>query len=266
MMSIIQILFVGIVLAAGVEALSPLKDGCLEDSDCTSNRCQTSTNTCVTALGDDCKALAGTAGISCFGGYTGFNDQVIQQFCNSETKCVECIKNDQCPDGKTCQADGACGVPALALASGCEEGWIEVEGGCDGSDAVCIKMERPIKFISWIHMQYECDAIGGFLPEPFTAGLSKQFELLLKGYEQLYGETMFYLGASDLTHTGTWKWSNQKGEVSLAADDWITESEPAENSDCMAKISTPSEKYKQINCEDNSRETQVAFMCMATKK
>ena len=36
-------------------------------------------------------------------------------------------------------------VPALALASGCEEGWIEVEGGCDGSDAVCIKMERPIK-------------------------------------------------------------------------------------------------------------------------
>ena len=35
----------------------------------------------------DCKALAGTGGISCFGGYTD-DMQVIQQFCNSETKCV----------------------------------------------------------------------------------------------------------------------------------------------------------------------------------
>ena len=33
----------------------------------------------------------------------------------------------------------------------------------------------------------------------------------------------------------------------------------------MAKISTPSEKYKQINCEDNSRETQVKTHFMNLK-
>jgi len=249
----IQILLVGIALAAGVEA--QIGTSCTWDSEC-DNGCNTDAGQCATSVGEDCS-----------GGKKCWNAKGTPvQSCYSD-KCGECEYDYECSAVKEEKCDtekGVCAVPAPKLS--CKNGWIELTDSDGSEDAVCVKMERPIKFISWFHMQYSCDALGGFLPEPSTTCLSKQFDLLLKGYEQLYGETMFYLGASDLSHTGTWKWSNNKEEVTTAADGWVTEPAVAENLDCMAKISTSSGKYMKVNCENDSMRTQVAFICMANKE
>jgi len=250
-MSLIQIILVGIVLAtAGVEAASPGEacngDGSLGDCVggffCVADGSYAATGSkgrCSTPVGGDCSY-----------------DHSVCIAKPGEAE-QECRSPDANPNwSKVCHEKVV--EPAT-----CPEGWIRVSS-CDDTEAVCVQMQRPIKFISWFHMAYECDVIGGFLPEPSTTDLNQQFNLLLKGYEQLYGKTMLFLGASDLSHTGEWKWQNGKNAISEL--DWDKESTSAENLDCMAKVSTTSEKYTAINCEADSMETQVAFMCMRKMK
>jgi len=258
-MSLIQIILVGIVLAtAGVEAASPGEactgnggqgncdyifaldylPGCVADG---SYAAHESSGLCSTPVGE---------GYDC----SYENSVCIAQPDEAEQECRR--PDDNLNGSKVC-------LEKVVEPATCPEGWIRVSS-CDDTEAVCVQMQRPIKFISWFHMAYECDVIGGFLPEPSTTGLNQQFNLLLKGYEQLYGKTMLFLGASDLSHTGEWKWQNGKNAISEL--DWDKESTSAENLDCMAKVSTTSEKYTAINCEADSMETQVAFMCMRKMK
>jgi len=253
-MSLIQIILVGIVLAtAGVEAASP-GEAC--NGDGSQGNCGLYRGYQPSCVADDGSyAATGSSGLcSTPVGYDcSYGHSVcIAQPSEAEQEC-------RSPDGlgsKLC-------LEKVVEPATCPEGWIRVSS-CDDTEAVCVQMQRPIKFISWFHMAYECDVIGGFLPEPSTTGLNQQFNLLLKGYEQLYGKTMLFLGASDLSHTGEWKWQNGKNAISEL--DWDKESTSAENLDCMAKVSTTSEKYTAINCEADSMETQVAFMCMRKMK
>jgi len=251
-MSVIQILLVGIALAtAGVDGAAYSGEACNGDGNISAD-CVFGPS-CVTDYGQ--YASVGEPGVC---------STSIGAVCDESVICTakpgdaeqEC-QAEQCQVKVDDSADES--EPAT-----CEKGWIRVSSCSDDKDAVCVQMQRPIKFISWFHMAYECDAIGGFLPEPSTTGLNQQFNLLLKGYEQLYGETMLFLGASDLTHKGEWKWQNGKSTISEPV--WDKEPTSDENLDCMAKVSTSSEKYTAINCEADSMETQVAFMCMRKMK
>jgi len=250
-MSVIQILLVGIALAtAGVDGASP-GEGCTAlQSPYPQGNCHV-VSKCV---GDD--------GVYASVGSSGTCSTPVGYFCTDSKGCIAEPGGAEQECRVFQSGMGDCQEKVVEPAT-CEEGWIRVSS-CDDTEAVCVQMQRPIKFISWFHMAYECDVIGGFLPEPSTTGLNQQFNLLLKGYEQLYGKTMLFLGASDLSHTGEWKWQNGKNAISEL--DWDKESTSAENLDCMAKVSTTSEKYTAINCEADSMETQVAFMCMRKMK
>jgi len=239
-MSIAQILLflIGIALAEGdQEGQGPTYDCDTEGMYwCTVGECTTPSYKCSTEVGDGCP------GGACYPKTGG-----AAQICSSNLMCELDPENNNNPPEKVCS-----------------EGWIELEG-CSGGEVICIKMERPIKFISWTHMMYECDSIGGFLPEPSTTN-TIQFNLLVKSYEQLYGETMVYLGATDVTHSGSWKWLNG-GTEAVAVNDakWTKAPVPAENKGCMAQVSTADGKYVDVDCEEDSSDTQVAFMCMAAK-
>jgi len=253
-MSLIQIILVGIVLAtAGVEAAQP-GEVCTANDSHGHGDCVRFGKYLPICVADGSYAATGSMGVCS----TPVGNDCSYDFSVCIAKPDEAEQECRFPE----KGSKLCHEKVVEPAT-CPEGWIRVSS-CDDTEAVCVQMQRPIKFISWFHMAYECDVIGGFLPEPSTTGLNQQFNLLLKGYEQLYGKTMLFLGASDLSHTGEWKWQNGKNAISEL--DWDKESTSAENLDCMAKVSTTSEKYTAINCEADSMETQVAFMCMRKMK
>jgi len=153
----------------------------------------------------------------------------------------------------------------------CPQGWVELNS-CDktvkAEDNVCVKMGPPIKYISWFHMQYECDVHGGYLLEP-TAANQDKVDLLLKSYNQLYGKTKLYLGATDITHENEWKWINSKKDLvdALKAESWENGNAPtkSDNKDCLT-INSDSLKWENVDCENDTLEDQVANICMKNKE
>jgi len=146
----------------------------------------------------------------------------------------------------------------------CPAGWVELADTCskDGGD-VCLKIGQPIKFVSWSHLMYECDAAGGYLPELTEANMGK-LQLILKSYDQLFGETLMYLGATTVTRKNDWKWLGSKNAVVGA--NW-GEGLPSKDNkrDCVAQSSRTT-LWENIDCQDQNIQTQVAFVCMMGKK
>jgi len=152
----------------------------------------------------------------------------------------------------------------------CPQGWVELSScskDVKADDYVCVKMGPPIKYISWFHMQYECDVHGGYLLEPTVANQDK-VDLLLKSYDQLYGKTKIYLGATDVTHENEWKWMNSKKELTDAskAESWENGKAPtkSDNKDCLT-INSDTLKWENVDCENDTLEIQVANICMKKK-
>jgi len=142
----------------------------------------------------------------------------------------------------------------------CPEGWMSLVDTCgtDTEPTACVKLGPPLQFVSWFHLQYICDKYeGGYLPEP-TDTNKKQFQLILESYKLLYGDTLMYLGATDVTHQNNWKWFNRNTDV----DDtkWTL---PAKNGndDCMAQ-STKTGALANVDCEDDSIDMKLANVCM----
>jgi len=172
--------------------------------------------------------------------------------------------------GSTGGSGAGDGPSAVTGAKACPQGWVELSS-CDkaakADDNVCVKMGPPIKYISWFHMQYECDVHGGYLLEPTVANQDK-VDLLLKSYDQLYGKTKIYLGATDVTHENEWKWMNSKKElIDASKDDSWVEKAPTkgDNKDCLT-INSDSLKWENVDCENDTLEIQVANICMKKKE
>jgi len=148
----------------------------------------------------------------------------------------------------------------------CPEGWVELTHclNDDGqAETVCAKFGPPLKYVSWLHLQYECDAIGGYLPE-LTSTTTGPFNWILNSYNQLYGKTLMYLGAHDITHNNEWKWFNDKNPVNPA--NWGTDlPDTTENKGCVAEESGTG-TWTNIDCEDDTMEIEVAFVCMQKPK
>jgi len=146
----------------------------------------------------------------------------------------------------------------------CPAGWVELADTCskDGGD-VCLKIGQPIKFVSWSHLMYDCVAAGGYLPELTEANMGK-LQLILKSYDQLFGETLMYLGATTVTRKNDWKWLGSKNAVVGA--NW-GEGLPSKDNkrDCVAQSSRTT-LWENIDCQDQNIQTQVAFVCMMGKK
>jgi len=144
----------------------------------------------------------------------------------------------------------------------CAEGWMALVDTCGGDPepTACVKLGPPLQFVSWFHMQYVCDKFeGGYLPEPTKAN-NEQFKIILASYEMLYGKTLMYLGATDVTHENDWRWFNRKSAVDKA--NWGG-ALPAKsnNDDCMAQ-STETGTLSNVNCEDDSIDKKLANVCM----
>jgi len=93
-----------------------------------------------------------------------------------------------------------------ADAAGCGEGWVEMANSCPeqkDAEQLCVKIGKPLQYVSWLHFQYVCDKAGGRLPEPTDANINL-FNLLIKSYTAMYGKTLMFLGATDATHTNEW--------------------------------------------------------------
>jgi len=151
-------------------------------------------------------------------------------------------------------------VSGSTVEAECAEGWTLLANTCGDADSkVCVKFGHPLKFVSWSHMQYECDIAGGYLPEP-TETTKAQLKLILESYHQLYGETLMYLGATDVTHENEWKWFKSKTDI--GDKNWGDDKpSKADNKDCLAQ-SSGTGKWRNVDCEENSHEDRLAFVCM----
>jgi len=149
-----------------------------------------------------------------------------------------------------------------AVEAECAEGWTLLADTCgDTESKVCVKIGHPLKFVSWSHMQYVCDMAGGYLPEP-TNTTKAQLKLILESYHQLYGETLMYLGATDVTHQNEWKWFKSKADIGDGDTNWGNDKpSKTDNKDCLAQ-SSGTGKWRKVDCEENSHEDRVAFLCM----
>jgi len=159
-------------------------------------------------------------------------------------------------------------VPDVAVTT-CEEGWVDLAKSCTSDQAsdVCVKIAPPIKLVSWVHMQYQCDFLGGFLPET-TDDNRAQIILMLQSYNLLYGETLMYLGARDITHNKIWNWVKNAGEVkdTDTNTNWADDTLPvtSNNKDCLS-LNSATTKWVNVDCEDDNIQTQVAYICMKKK-
>jgi len=141
----------------------------------------------------------------------------------------------------------------------CSEGWTELKG-CNEAEGVCVRFQRPVKFVSWITMQYQCDKQGGYLPEPSPAN-SDMFNLVLANYEQMYeGKVVAFLGGRANIGTNTWSWVNRKTAVE---NKWKTQPKESENKDCLAQSGG---EWINVGCEDNNMEFNIADVCMKKKE
>ena len=116
-------------------------------------------------------------------------------------------------------------------------------------------------------MQYQCDFLGGFLPET-TDDNRAQIILMLQSYNLLYGETLMYLGARDITHNKIWNWVKNAGEVkdTDTNTNWADDTLPvtSNNKDCLS-LNSATTKWVNVDCEDDNIQTQVAYICMKKK-
>jgi len=140
----------------------------------------------------------------------------------------------------------------------CPKGWVELDH-CEGSDTICAKVGHPLKYVSWFSLQYHCDVMGGYLPEP-TGSSDAQFRMIQKYFDQLYGETLMYLGATDVSDNNNWKWLNSKKD--LVGNKW--DATKTEKKNCLA-ASSGTGLWQTIDCEDDEHESQIAFVCMRKK-
>jgi len=91
----------------------------------------------------------------------------------------------------------------------------------------------------------------------------------LPSYEQLYGQTTLYLGATDITDDESWKWLSSGKALDDGKDGikWTGGAKPTadvagNNKDCLAQDSGDL-LWVNVNCEANSAETQIANICFA---
>jgi len=147
----------------------------------------------------------------------------------------------------------------------CPEGFIALPE-CDvATTATCVRVAPPIKYVSWLHLQYMCDSVGGYLPE-ITEKNEAPLKLLLQSYEQLYGASTLYLGGTDITADGTWKWLSSGTELANT-EKWATGvtagDDDGVNKDCLAQSSTDL-LWNKVNCEaDSDNDIQIANICLA---
>jgi len=90
----------------------------------------------------------------------------------------------------------------------------------------------------------------------------------LSSYEQIYGGSFtLYLGATDLTHPGKWRWQNEKSALTGADDakNWAALPNPKDNKDCLSQRSSDL-KWVNVDCEDDSTvENKIANICVMEK-
>jgi len=159
-------------------------------------------------------------------------------------------------------------VDPAPKAGDCPDGFMPLPECGVTTTKTCVKVGSPLKYVSWLHMQYQCDVAGGYLPEPTTTRQAP-LELILKSYEQLFGPTTLYVGATDITTDGTWKWLSGGTAIdsditdSLQSLEGLKDSVSADgNKDCLTQDSE-SLMWKNVNCEENSAEIQIANICFA---
>jgi len=209
-------------------------------------------------------------------------------------RCRECCGSEDCPLGSYCP-DGKCvidnrpkpdndGSKSSKAGNGsngagngtdiggkidygkCGEGWVEMVNSCPGQkkeDILCAKIGKPLQYVSWLHFQYVCDDIGGRLPEPTDANMGL-FDLLLKSYNEMYGKTVMFLGATDVTHTNNWQWMSSQTPLVGAKDKtkWAGALPSVkDNKDCLAQDSTTG-KWINVDCEDDNLEALIANLCV----
>jgi len=159
-----------------------------------------------------------------------------------------------------------------APAAACPEGWTDLgkDPYSTGGKDWCVKIRAPLAAVSWTKLQYICDSQGGHLPEIDNMNKGR-IELLLRSYEQIYGGIFhIYLGATDLTHAGKWKWQNSKDSLMRGnVTNWAagTVPNPEENKDCLSQRSSDL-KWVPVDCEDDSTlvDNKIANICLMEKK
>ena len=187
-----------------------------------------------------------------------------------------CAANDWCLEGLECIGSGCAKIESelTEVTNKCPAGWIPLANTCpkegDDQDVLCVTIGAPLKYVSWFHLQYECDAIGGHLPEP-TADNKVNLELVLSSIHSLYAKTktpiLMYLGATDVTHENEWKWLKTAGDLTDAAEDakWKDNAAPTkgDTKDCLAQQSSD-KLWTNVDCEDDTLPNQIANVCFAS--
>jgi len=161
-------------------------------------------------------------------------------------------------------AEAAVATPEDRAVGDCPDGFIPLAECGVTPTATCVRVGSPLKYVSWLHLQYQCDSVSGYLPE-ITATTEAPLALLLQSYEQLYGPTTLYLGATDITDDESWKWLSSGTDLVDDADKWTMvpiADDAANNKDCLSQFSTDL-LWSNVNCEADSAETQIANICFA---
>jgi len=186
--------------------------------------------------------------------------------CLNKNGALRCSQPDQQPGSSSSKA----GSSQPGSSNECPAGWIPLNNTCGATDnLLCVTVGAPLKYVSWLHLQYQCDAIGGYLPEP-TADNKVNLELILSSIDALYAKgtpILMYLGATDVTHTNEWKWL--KSSTDLADKDvttnWTNDTPPVagDNKDCLAQQSSD-KLWTNVDCENDSMPNQIANICFGS--
>jgi len=139
-------------------------------------------------------------------------------------------------------------------AENCPPEWEDFDG------EFCLKVGLPLESASWFDMLANCNAIDGYIPELTSGSQVELFNEVLMSYESLFGSTLVYLGGSDLTHEGSWRWFNHESTVD--PDNWAIGSpddSPNNTKDCLA--TNVEGLWRDVECQLNNT-TKVANLCM----
>merc|ERR1712179_642865 len=80
----------------------------------------------------------------------------------------------------------------------------------------------------------------------------------------MYGKTVMFLGATDVTHTNNWQWMSSQTPLVGAKDKtkWAGALPSVkDNKDCLAQDSTTG-KWINVDCEDDNLEALIANLCV----
>ena len=126
----------------------------------------------------------------------------------------------------------------------------------DGSSDICYIFVNETK--TWTDAQATCKARHGYLAEPKTSEQNSTISgRILPRY---HPDTSVWLGATDMTSEGSWKWATSKTPVSDGLTNWNPgqpdDGGASHDEDCMVFDET-TKHWDDIHCANNKR----AFIC-----